>query len=122
MRPSLPMPKCARVSSSERLPDTEKEVEVARLAHVRRNLIRRRTCIGDDDGIDGRIQVIAEIQTDRPDGGIGACSDSHCVRKVVEAAKSGAARARMLMRDGLLLFVQIAATCPVGLTEAKEAG
>ena len=51
-------------------------------------LIRIGERVVDVDRVDGRIEVVAEIQADGPDRSMVAQADSGCMREVVEAADS----------------------------------
>lgn len=73
--------------SLEGLPQAEEEVEVRRLADVWVEIgVRLR--VVDVNGVDGRVEVVAEIEADGPDRGVIAQADAGRMGEVVEAADS----------------------------------
>src|SRR5271157_2084489 len=77
--------------ASEGLPQAEEKIEVPAFAHMR---VRSRLCerVVVDYRVNGRVQVIAEVQPYRPDRRMVTQADSRRVGKVVEAARSLPAR------------------------------
>jgi len=101
----------ARHRGLEALSDTEKEVEVAGLADV-----RRRTGIVIEHWIDRWVQVVAEVHTDRTHGCSVTESKAHIVRVVVEVAGTYCGVLRLSGGNG-----DVPAGLLVGLMEILDA-
>jgi hypothetical protein len=84
IRPAIATPYCSPTFAySEGLSDAEEEVEMVSLSNIRGLAV-----IVEDHRIDGRVQVVAEIEADWPNGRPVPRTKAECVRKIIKAAGS----------------------------------
>src|SRR5450631_478758 len=102
------------VSTSKTLSDTEEKIEVAGLPHVRVGNLGRRGVVVKD-GIDRRIEVIAQVSAYRANGRVVAQAQPHGMGEVVEVAGVR----RVVRGVGL---GNVAAGIAMGLLDTQRAG